>query len=697
MTAAAGPPPTLCAGPILRRAEPSAVVVWVATRVPARVGVEVSRLVGADHRPVPVGGGDGRQVRMGPGLFVHLALARPHDGAFPTDEILAYDVEIETEGAGCRLLVDLGRVGGEASIAYGDLPLPTFVLRSRSPELHILHGSCRLLHGKGDDAFVAADEAVAGCVLDAGARPSALFLTGDQIYGDEVGGPLIGHLTALGRELLGPDDERSVPGLPALSEIPVYGRQQLARERAHLTSTKAGNHLFSQGEFAATYLVAWDEANWPERFPTAEEAVPDDGPARPWERRKLRMQYETELAGLEVARRALPAVRRVLANVPTYMAFDDHDVTDDWNLTREWRDQVCGSPAGRRVVANALGAFWAFQGWGNSPEHFDDAFIDVVSTGPGGPEGTAGEAYDDAMWGFDRWSYTVPTDPPTIVLDTRTQRTFDSDHGAARLLGAGELERVVQLAGQAGVAPPGPVIFVSAVPMFGLELQERRQKYLVGKVGPYAIDFEAWHSDLSGLVEFMSLAIDDLGLDRCIVLSGDVHYGINVDASFRIDDRRLAIDQLVSSSFKHSGTLARTALDLLGRAVGHHHCRVGWDGPLTPELRGLVGRLQQRAVNTDEWDDSSPVFLDPKMAERLQVDEPPRYEETRTYLRPEESGSVVVGESNVGLVTIADGRVEHRLLGIRNGVIVAHTVRFPPSPDDQPAATTSHHASGTRR
>ena len=34
----------------------------------------------------------------------------------------------------------------------------------------------------------------------------------------------------------------------------------------------------------------------------------------------------------------LPKVRRALANVATYMVFDDHDVTDDWNIGRAWRD-----------------------------------------------------------------------------------------------------------------------------------------------------------------------------------------------------------------------------------------------------------------------------------------------------------------------------------------------------------------------
>src|SRR5919204_236762 len=98
---------------------------------------------------------------------------------------------------------------------------------------------------------------------------------------------------------------------------------------------------------------------------------------------RQRRRYATELADLDAARRALPAVRRVLANVPTYMIFDDHDVTDDWNLTREWHNQVWRSPGGRRVVANALAAYWAFQGWGNDPESFDEQFLTVVSAGPG--------------------------------------------------------------------------------------------------------------------------------------------------------------------------------------------------------------------------------------------------------------------------------------------------------------------------
>ena len=49
------------------------------------------------------------------------------------------------------------------------------------------------------------------------------------------------------------------------------------------------------------------------------------------------------------------------------MIFDDHDVTDDWNLSLKWRQDVKSFKLGRRIVANGLMAFWLCQGYGNDP------------------------------------------------------------------------------------------------------------------------------------------------------------------------------------------------------------------------------------------------------------------------------------------------------------------------------------------
>ncbi len=100
------------------------------------------------------------------------------------------------------------------------------------------------------------------------------------------------------------------------------------------------------------------------------------------------------------------------------------------------------------------------------------------------------------LWSFDRWCFHAPTDPPTIFLDTRTQRGYDSPEGAARLIGKAGRKTTLTTIERAGYKSGDPQILVSPVPIYSLEMQERRQKFLKGKLGPYAVDFEAWHSNL---------------------------------------------------------------------------------------------------------------------------------------------------------------------------------------------------------
>ena len=63
--------------------------------------------------------------------------------------------------------------------------------------------------------------------------------------------------------------------------------------------------------------------------------------------------------------------QRLLANVPTYMIFDDHDVTDDYFLTPMWRHRVLGSTLGQTILTNAMTAYALFQDWGNDPRRYD--------------------------------------------------------------------------------------------------------------------------------------------------------------------------------------------------------------------------------------------------------------------------------------------------------------------------------------
>jgi hypothetical protein len=639
--------PLVLAGPILRRTESTRVLVWLATSR----SVVVEGTVLRPDQDTTVGGGRAESIRLGDRLFVHLVEMTAGETGFPTDEVLAYDLTIEGDGIAPTTLGSLGL----GRIAYGRHSLPTFFIRSKITTLNVLHGSCRALHGGGEDALVAADDKLEATVGDLESRPSALFLTGDQIYADDVAAPMLAHIRRLATVLMGEGDADSIPGAPRLSGIGLNQRDVIARD-AGFSSDKAKNHLMSFGEFAAMYAVAWNEAAWPAMFDPPRAALGHAGVSR------AVRSYRRDAKRLERARAALPAVRRVLANTPTYMGFDDHDVTDDWNLSSSWRKRVWDSTIGRRMVANALAGFWAFQGWGNNPDAYTEDFKSSATRWLQGAAPASGADFDAQMWSFDRWSFNAPLQPTTVVLDTRTQRSYDSPEGAARLLGPDEISRVARLARAGGHEPNAPLLIVSAVPVFGFELQERRQRYLVDRLGPYEIDFEAWHSNFAGLLDFMHL-MEELRPSFCILLSGDVHYGVTAQASFSIEGRKLSFAQLVSSGQKHAGVVASASLGMLGRLLRARHERVGWNSP--PECSRsprFADHLLRRAVNTDEWDSSSPVFLAPVDARWVGVQTPEDFRECRVYARPTPGTSFLIGENNVGLMSLRGSRVVHRLL-----------------------------------
>jgi hypothetical protein len=120
---------------------------------------------------------------------------------------------------------------------------------------------------KAKTCLMLADDMIRNSLTDLTRRPSALFLIGDQIYADDVAEVLIKHLTHFGMKLVG--YEESINGSDRkLADISIGDRQWLVRKLAKFTSENAGNHLLSFGEFAAMYLITWNDENWPEFSPS---------------------------------------------------------------------------------------------------------------------------------------------------------------------------------------------------------------------------------------------------------------------------------------------------------------------------------------------------------------------------------------------------------------------------------------------
>lgn len=370
--------PLILAGPILRRTEANAVTVWVALKEPRNVTLKVYSTVNGNGEVIDRLLLVGRSYTIPLGQFLHVVAvtAKPRvlgENSLLPGEIYAYDLDFGNNNLTEALNFECGFP--EVTISYFPHQLPTFAMPPNDlNDLRIVHGSCRKPHGGGRDALTMLDDLIGYSANQPKNRPQQLFLTGDQIYGDDVADPLLWAVTDAGNTLLGWEENLPWQQLEngeieyiKISELSPGNRADIARDYAGFTAMlvnkpeKAKSHLFGLGEYFAMYLFAWSPIVWPNRFPTGEKVKKDRNKAKFWD--------EEAAVVLDFAN-DIWKVRRSLANISTYMICDDHDVTDDWFLNREWCDRVLSKPLGKRAVQNAMLAYAIFQAWGNTPEQF---------------------------------------------------------------------------------------------------------------------------------------------------------------------------------------------------------------------------------------------------------------------------------------------------------------------------------------
>jgi hypothetical protein len=58
-------------------------------------------------------------------------------------------------------------------------------------------------------------------------------------------------------------------------------------------------------------------------------------------------------------------IRWLLSTVPSAMLFDDHDVSDDWNTSISWLEEMRAKPWWEERIAGALVSYWIYQALGN--------------------------------------------------------------------------------------------------------------------------------------------------------------------------------------------------------------------------------------------------------------------------------------------------------------------------------------------
>lgn len=521
----------LLAGPIARRCEASGLAFFVATNRQVDVVTHVYALDKNGKRGKELGVATVSSRKIGARLYVTIAQARPDPRVarqFPVGVPIGYDMEFiaDPERAPASTPVALDRLA-QQDLNYGPLELPTVILGTPDRPT-FAHASCRKFHGDGLDAMARLDDRLREAVSNSAgvARPSALLLTGDQIYADDVPEPLIDTLMALGEALMG-YDERIPTRDGSMSAMTCTRlrcgsralRLQVWKKRAFTSGLQYGrNQLMGFGEFAAAYVLAWGTVCWPRELPDRSPCF--NGVEKPTQ---LTPPYSRQLQLVESYQRSVPSIRRALANISTYQIMDDHEVTDDWNLNGQWFDRVQADACARRVVSNAMAAYWCFQAQGNDPRTFSindvfDKYIDAIRRGDA--SASAGAESRD-------WTFVTPTLPPVLVLNTRTQRDFGERKDWAKppgLMRREAMDAAKQAYLKSAPTPQWPALVVSPVPVLGPQLLEAVQAFSVYTPWPDVIDPEAWSLNERSFAYFL-WTLRALTGDACVILSGDVHYG----------------------------------------------------------------------------------------------------------------------------------------------------------------------------
>jgi hypothetical protein len=443
--------PLILAGPIVRRATTNKVWFWFACS--KEVKACQPRIIPYNQRGeiwthladptfkeiiIDISLSDFHVVRLGENIWIVLVSAVPKSRKFPADITLGYDLNVATEEKGKLQWTKLSEL--ELNIKYPPFPLPTFVIGELNRKL--VHGSCRRPGANGDDAFLIYDKWLSKNALDAFQRPASLILTGDQIYADDLAAPLLNNsksfqyplfeaVRRIARAVFGYVEHMPNPKGEGFSPVDRYSagttpgnqiqwpfhwsdRQRLTHRISSpigFTTEDGEAHLLSFPEYAAMHLAVWNPR-------LCRDYKVDNG----------------EVMNLRGFWNAVEACRRVMANTATYMLFDDHEITDDWNLDKQWRDTTQANPLARRIIANGLAAYWSFQAWGNAPEMFDKNFVRVLSshfeqlrTSKGLPSSTKAAQYEETLR-EKHWSFIAESNPKALCIDTRTSRDFVEGH-----------------------------------------------------------------------------------------------------------------------------------------------------------------------------------------------------------------------------------------------------------------------------
>ncbi len=312
----------------------------------------------------------------------------------------------------------------------------------------------------------------------------------------------------------------------------------------------------------AAEMTRRERDEWPELlFLLGDQVYVDEGSPRTRERIRRRRGTDTppgeevtdfeEYAWLYEESWSDPLVRWLLSTVSLSMLWDDHDMSDDWNISRSWLAEMRRKSWWHRRATAGIMSYWVYQHLGNlSPRELDadDLYRRVRGSERATTELREFAAGIATTGSGTRWSYCRDLGGTrAIFVDSRAGRVLDE--GRRSIVDEKEWEWVVEHA----TGDFDHLLIATTVPFLlssGFHhLQAWSERVCDGAWGRAparameklrrAVDFDHWAS-FDDSFQLLRRLLEEVGAGQrgkapasIVVLSGDVHHAYLAEMAFR--------------------------------------------------------------------------------------------------------------------------------------------------------------------
>lgn len=265
-----------------------------------------------------------------------------------------------------------------------------------------------------------------------------------------------------------------------------------------------------------------------------------------------------------------PLIRWLLSTVSVSMLWDDHDMSDDWNISQSWLEEMRGRSWWHRRAVDCIVSYWIYQHLGNlSPAELDASEVYRQVRGNQHATEVIREWADeiDADASGSRWSFHRDFGRVrTVFIDSRAGRVLESDR--REIVDEEEWDWIVEHC----TGDFDHLLLATTVPFLlspGFDrLEAWNERLCDGAWGSAAakaserlrreVDFDHWAAFQDSFAKMRDLLAEVASGKRgeqpasIVVLSGDVHHAYLCELGLQGDaSNRSPIYQAVCSPYRN--------------------------------------------------------------------------------------------------------------------------------------------------